>query len=132
MSKFLLNQNSDAYLQFLDLLKMCKPHSVGGYSLFSIFIRCSCHAGLAMTPLTAEQISRTCVKFSMSRAWHLGYAVKTAQTQKRCPVQAILDMQNGKLLMSGKVIVTPPTLVVMVFVTMIVMMKVVVNVGNAY
>ena len=105
MSKFLLNQNSDAYLQFLDLLKMCKPHSVGGYSLFSIFIRCSCHAGLAMTPLTAEQISRTCVKFSMSRAWHLGYAVKTAQTQKRCPVQAILDVQNGKLLMSGKVIV---------------------------
>ena len=39
----------------------------------------------------------------MSRAWRLGNSVKLAQKEKRCPVNAALESQNGKLLISGKV-----------------------------
>ena len=63
----------------------------------------SCVAGLAGAPLTAEDIQQNTVKFSMSRAWHLGNAVKLARKQKQCPVHAAIESQNGKLLISGKV-----------------------------
>ena len=63
----------------------------------------SCVAGLAGAPLTTEDIRQNTVKFSMSRAWRLGNAVKEARKQKRSPVLAALESQKGKLLISGKV-----------------------------
>lgn len=60
-------------------------------------------AGLTMAPLTREEIHKHTVMFSISRAWTLGNAVKMAQNEKQCPVKAILDSQNGKLLITGKV-----------------------------
>ena len=62
-----------------------------------------CFAGLACPPLTAEDLRENTVRFSMSRGWLLGNAVKVAQKQKRCPVKAVLESQNGKLLIAGKV-----------------------------
>ena len=59
--------------------------------------------GLAGSPLTAEDLRQNTVRFSMSRAWRLGNSVKLAQKEKRCPVNAALESQNGKLLISGKV-----------------------------
>lgn len=69
------------------------------------FSNSSCAAGLALSPLTAEDIRKNSVQFSLSRAYRLGHAVKLAQKEKRSPVQALLQSQNGKLLISGKVCV---------------------------
>ena len=62
-----------------------------------------CIAGLACAPLTSEDLQENTIRFSMSRAWLLGNAVKLARKEKRCPVKAVLESQNGKLLISGKV-----------------------------
>ncbi|CAB3981430.1 Hydantoin utilization A [Paramuricea clavata] len=67
-----------------------------------IVSKMGCLAGLACAPLTAEDLRKNTVMFSMSRAWRLGNAVKLAQKEKRCPVDAVLESQNGKLLISGK------------------------------
>jgi DUF917 family protein len=80
--------------------------TVGITTSNSIFEFYSCLAGLACAPLTAEDLRKNTVMFSMSRAWRLGNAVKLAQKEKRCPVDAVLESQNGKLLISGKVCVT--------------------------
>ena len=64
----------------------------------------SCSAGVSIGSLTAQQLTTTTCLFTVSRAWHIGSALLTARQKHEDPVKAVIDSQNGVLLISGKVI----------------------------
>lgn len=67
-----------------------------------VFSRCS--ASLAEKPIAGKDLEKKLIPHSISRAWHLGQAVLKANMNKTCPLQAILEHNNGKLLYKAKVI----------------------------
>jgi DUF917 family protein len=58
---------------------------------------------LILSPLTKAQILNKTVLYSISRAWCLGNEVLLARKSKYDPVQAVLNNEGGKRLISGKI-----------------------------
>ncbi|XP_028393299.1 uncharacterized protein LOC114517702 [Dendronephthya gigantea] len=112
----------DMFIPYIHGLQACPSAIVGSSTSFDamtyaptakdlendlrelLVTKMGCFAGLAVAPLKAEDLPENTVRFSMSRAWRLGKAVKQARRDKRCPIEAVLEAQNGKMLISGKVV----------------------------
>ena len=82
-------------------------HFATGLLLLFCFVFCfscynRCEAGMSEC-LAWEDVQRTCVKFSLSRTWRLGKAVLLARQNKTPPVETILEHEDGRLLVKGKV-----------------------------
>ena len=51
-----------------------------------------------------KDVKEKFILYSLSRTWHLGKAVLRARDDKESPVDSILQHENGKLLITGKVV----------------------------
>ena len=69
----------------------------------SLFCCFRMSAAVAMTVLTFEQVLQHCVLFSLSHAWQLGRVVMRARNTHTNIAQAIVEQQNGLVLIVGKV-----------------------------
>lgn len=66
-------------------------------------IEMGCRAGLAASSLRIPQDLETLIPYSLSHAWRLGRAVLTSRQNKTSPIQAIIDVCNGFLSITGKI-----------------------------
>ena len=60
-------------------------------------------AAIAIGPMSFNEMLEKCVLFTMSRAWQLGRAIMRARVQHTDVIQAVVEQQNGMVLMAGKV-----------------------------
>ena len=60
-------------------------------------------AGVSVGVLTHREVFDRCVLFSMSMAWQLGRAVQRARNMHTSVMEAIVNQQNGTLIIVGKV-----------------------------
>lgn len=60
-------------------------------------------AGLATQPMRGDFVKRAAVPSTITQALYLGRAVLQAQADNTDPVQTVIDQENGKLLMTGKI-----------------------------
>ncbi|MGJ8529051.1 DUF917 domain-containing protein [Maritalea sp.] len=60
-------------------------------------------AGLAQAPMRGEFVKRAAIPNTVTQARNLGRAVLEANAQNRDPVQAVIDQENGRLLMTAKI-----------------------------
>ena len=65
-------------------------------------ISMGCTAGIVLTHFTQEQIMKYTVQHSTSYAWRIGNAVIEARRDNISPVDALIKLTNGKLLINGK------------------------------
>jgi len=61
-------------------------------------------AGLATSPMTGAFVKRAAIPNTISLALSLGQSVLDAQRDNMDPIQTILDHQDGRLLITGKVV----------------------------
>lgn len=61
-------------------------------------------AGLAMAPMRGDFIKKAAIPHTVTQALSLGRAVLNAQKQNTDPIKAVLDHEDGKLLMTGKIV----------------------------
>ncbi|XP_077864278.1 uncharacterized protein LOC100376245 [Saccoglossus kowalevskii] len=62
-----------------------------------------CQAGLCFGSYSKSDIMDYSVKYTFSRVWRLGQAVLQARRDRTDPIQAILQWENGKTLIVGKI-----------------------------
>ena len=62
----------------------------------------SCTSGFAVV-LDWKDVKEKCVPYSLSRVWRLGNSVLRAKHKKVSPVSSILQHENGRVLIIGKV-----------------------------
>ena len=60
-------------------------------------------AAISLGQMKHSEVLSKCVLLSLSRAWGLGRAVLRARREQRTPHEAVVESQNGRLLMTGKV-----------------------------
>lgn len=60
-----------------------------------------CSAGCSDAPLPGLELRRVAVPHSLSRAWHLGRAVASAQTAKQDAAAAVAAAGGGRVLFTG-------------------------------
>lgn len=60
-------------------------------------------AGLAQAPMRGEFVKRAAIPGTVTQARNLGRAVLDANREHRDPVQAVIDHEGGKLLMTAKI-----------------------------
>jgi len=60
-------------------------------------------AGIAMAPMRGEFVKKAAIPYTVTQALSLGNAVLKAQTENCDPIDAVLQHENGKLLMTGKI-----------------------------
>ena len=60
-------------------------------------------SGVALAPMTFNEMLEKSVLFTMSQAWQLGRAVMRARAQHTDVIQTVTSQQNGMVLLSGKV-----------------------------
>lgn len=60
-------------------------------------------AGLAQAPMRGEFVKRAAIPGTVTQARNLGRAVLDANRENRDPVQAVIDHEGGKLLMTAKI-----------------------------
>jgi len=63
-----------------------------------------CHAMMGTAPMAGTFVRQYGIPRTISQAWQLGDAVLQAQRDKTDPVQAIVKMAAGQLLINGKVV----------------------------
>ena len=84
------------------------PHAVSPLWLERIAraatVAVGCSAAFALAPVNGGDIRRFGVRNTVSQAWRLGAAVATARHRRRDPVAAILMLEQGTLLYTGKII----------------------------
>ena len=81
-------------------LKLPLPIIILVKSTTSIF---SCSAGAGICNVTVDEIrNKTCL-FTISRSWRDGDAIMKARRNHTDPVDAIVQLEDGKLLSKGKV-----------------------------
>ena len=84
------------------------PHAVSPLWLERIAraatVAVGCSAAFAVAPVNGADIRRFGVRNTLSQAWRLGAAVSTARRQRRDPVAAILALEGGTLLHTGKIV----------------------------
>lgn len=61
-------------------------------------------AGLATQPMRGDFVKRAAVPNTVTQALNLGRAVLLANENNTDPVQTVIDQENGKLLMTGKIV----------------------------
>ena len=61
-------------------------------------------AGLATQPMRGDFVKRAAVPSTITQALNLGRAVLLANENNTDPVQTVIDQENGKLLMTGKIV----------------------------
>ncbi|EDV23654.1 uncharacterized protein TRIADDRAFT_26861 [Trichoplax adhaerens] len=66
-------------------------------------IQMGCYSGLAFCPMKPSEVLSKCILGSISRSHRLGEAVLTARKNASSPVDAILEKEAGRLLITGKV-----------------------------
>ncbi|RDD44862.1 Hydantoin utilization protein A [Trichoplax sp. H2] len=66
-------------------------------------IQMGCYSGLAFCPMKPSEVLSRCILGSISRSHRLGEAVLTARKNASSPVDAILEKEAGRLLITGKV-----------------------------
>ncbi|XP_070576486.1 S-methyl thiohydantoin desulfurase-like [Ptychodera flava] len=66
-------------------------------------IEMGCKGGLSCSPMSKEDVMSTTVLYSLSRTCRLGKVVLAARKEKKDPIEAVLQQENGKLLINGKV-----------------------------
>ena len=64
----------------------------------------SCMAGLSFIFDWKDVTEEKFILYSLSRTWRLGNTVHRARHDKVSPVDRILQHENGKLLITGKVV----------------------------
>ena len=69
-------------------------HMVGKLGLF---------AGIASDVLSKDELNKTMIKNSLSKAWELGKAVYEARTQKTDFIETLIKNNNGKKIFEGKI-----------------------------
>lgn len=67
------------------------------------YLCCRMSTGISLGVLKLEDVLKNCVVFSMSQAWQLGRAVSRARIMHNNVIEAVVQQQNGLLLLSGKV-----------------------------
>ena len=60
-------------------------------------------AAIAMGVMDFNTVLSNCILFTMSQAWQLGRAVSRARTTHNSMIDAVIEQQNGILLITGKV-----------------------------
>ena len=61
-------------------------------------------AGIALSPMRGDFVKKYAVPDTITQAWSLGRAVFDAQAEHRDPVSAILEHEDGRLLMTAKIV----------------------------
>ena len=62
-----------------------------------------CTAVMASAPIQACDVKAFGIRHTVSQAWRIGVAVRTARQSKADPVAAVLECENGTLLFAGKI-----------------------------
>ncbi|MGJ8586078.1 MAG: DUF917 domain-containing protein [Marinosulfonomonas sp.] len=70
----------------------------------SVVVAMGAAAGLATRPMRGEFVKRAAVPNTITQALNLGRAVLQAHELNRDPVQTVIDQENGKLLMTAKIV----------------------------
>ena len=65
-------------------------------------ISMGCTGGVVLSHFTHDQIMKYTVQHSMSFAWRIGNAVMEARRDNKSPVDELIKLTNGKLLINGK------------------------------
>jgi DUF917 family protein len=60
-------------------------------------------AGMALAPMSGSELKRTGIPRSLSVARDVGAAVRRARQSKTDPVEAVLEVTGGRLLLTGKI-----------------------------
>lgn len=61
-------------------------------------------AGLAQAPMRGDFVKRAAIPGTITQALALGRAVLSANAQHRDPVQAVIDQEGGRMLMTAKIV----------------------------
>lgn len=67
-------------------------------------VRMGAAAGLAQAPMRGEFVKRAAIPGTVTQARDLGRAVLNANRDHRDPVRAVIDHQDGRLLMTAKIV----------------------------
>lgn len=70
----------------------------------SVVVAMGAAAGLATQPMRGEFVKRAAVPNTITQALDLGRAVLQAQENNKDPVQTVIEQENGKLLMTAKIV----------------------------
>lgn len=70
----------------------------------SVVVTMGAAAGLATQPMRGDFVKRAAVPGTITQALNLGRAVLQAQEDNIDPVQTVIDQENGKLLMTAKIV----------------------------
>ena len=70
----------------------------------SVVVAMGAAAGLATQPMRGEFVKRAAVPNTITQALNLGRAVLQAQENNKDPVQTVIEQENGKLLMTAKIV----------------------------
>ncbi len=70
----------------------------------SVVVTMGAAAGLASQPMRGEFVKRAAIPGTITQALKLGRAVLDAQANNVDPVQTVIDQENGKLLMTAKIV----------------------------
>lgn len=70
----------------------------------SLTIQMGASAAMSDYALTAEQVKRSAIPYTLSLAEDVGRTILAAQSESRSPVPALLKKLNGHLLFSGKIV----------------------------
>ena len=65
-------------------------------------ISMGCTGGIVLSHFTQDQIMKYTVQHSMSFAWRIGNAIMEARRENKSPVDEMINLTNGKLLINGK------------------------------
>lgn len=70
----------------------------------SVVVAMGAGAGLASQPMSGEFVKRAAVPGTITQALQLGRAVLDAQANNADPVQTVIEQENGRLLMTAKIV----------------------------
>ncbi|CAC5357367.1 unnamed protein product [Mytilus coruscus] len=66
-------------------------------------IEMGCMGGIILSTLTKSEVLNKTILLSYSRAWNLGNVIMTSRKEKTDPIEAIINHEDGKKLISGKI-----------------------------
>lgn len=68
-----------------------------------VVVRMGCSGAIVLSYLRKDEVLNCTVQHSLSHAWRIGDAVLKARTQGMSPVRAVMKVENGKLIIYGKI-----------------------------
>jgi DUF917 family protein len=69
----------------------------------AVTIQMGCHAGMAGPPMSVHRARDLVIGGTVRQAWRLGRAVLDARAAKQDPVEAVLSVERGAVLFTGKI-----------------------------